>query len=781
MTDQSRSNEIEVFQSCFELSPAAREEYLRTACADDGALRARVQRLLEAHDRAARDKFEPVMLPSESVPDVIGPYELVGILGEGGMGVVYEAEQRHPIQRRVALKIVKLGMDTRQVIARFMSERQALAAMDHPCVAKVFDAGQTVSGRPYFVMEIVRGEPLLDYCNRARLGLRERLSLFIRICQAVQHAHQKGVIHRDLKPSNLLVAAGDGQPVPKVIDFGISKAVDPAEDERRTRITRIGQPLGTPAYMSPEQAGFGGLQPSTDVDTRTDIYSLGVVLYQLLTGSLPVDPSTTGDALFLARLSDGDLVFPRPSVRVAPAIRIPPDLDWIVMKALEPDRNRRYDTALALADDVARYLRDEPVVAGPPVWSYRARKFVRRHRVHVVAATVAVVALIGGALTATVGFIRATGAEQQALGEAAKSREVADFLTGLFGASDPNLRASSTLRDVLDRGAATIDGRLERQPAVRASLFATMGHVYESLGMYKEAIGLAEKAVAAGGGADSLDVADAAMTLGRSRQNLGDFDGARQAFENALTIRTRLLGENHLDVAVALSGLGGLHSQLENFDASLDAHSRALAIQRALRGPDAIETTNSLRGMAIVYARRKEVERALELDRQVLAIYRKTYGDRHANVGSGLHAVSIDLLDLRRIEEARAAAEEGLLVRMDALGADHPQVAFSHHTLGDIHVASHRFRDALASYREALRIRETALGVDNPRTADVVRAIGRLRLREGDATGARPLFERSLRIYEKAYGPHHSKTMGARTDVETAAQQLASGSPVRAR
>jgi eukaryotic-like serine/threonine-protein kinase len=767
MADDTRPGEIEIFQGAFELSPAARAEYLRDACDGDPDLHARVERLLEAHDRADREALGPIVVAdSETIPDVIGPYELVGVLGEGGMGVVYEAEQRHPVRRRVALKIVRLGMDTRQVVARFKSERQALAAMDHPYVAKVFDAGQTVSGRPYFVMEIVRGAPLLQYCSRERLGLRERLALFVLVCQAIQHAHTKGVIHRDLKPSNLLVADVEGRPIPKVIDFGVAKAIGRDEEGAVVTLTRPGQALGTPAYMSPEQAGLAGPPPGLDVDTRSDIYSLGVVLYELLTGTLPVDPATTSAAQFLAQLSSGELAFPRPSARVPRSVRIAADLDWIVMKALEADRNRRYETALALADDLERFLRDEPVVAGPPVWSYRARKFMRRYRVQVAAAGVALLALGGGTAVATVGLVRATQAEARAREEAAEAREVAGFLTGLFGASDPNVRASSTLRELLDRGAAGIDQRLESQPAVRASLLATLGHVYASLGLHREAISLAEKAVAIGENAETLDTADAALTVGRSKQILGDFDGARLAMSRALAIRTRLLGERHLDVATVFNNLGGLHSQLEEYEDSIQAHSRALAIQRSLRGPDDLATANSLRGMAIVHARRKELEPALDFDRQVLAIFRNAYGDSHPHVGGAWHSVAVDLLDLGRLEEASAAAGQALAVQTRTLGANHPQLAFTHKAMGDILVASGKPREALAAFAEALRIREATLGSENPRTADVVTAMGQLMVREGDAARARPLFERALRIYERTYGARHSKTIAARGEVE---------------
>ncbi|HJZ59374.1 MAG TPA: serine/threonine-protein kinase, partial [Gemmataceae bacterium] len=372
-------------------SPDGRREFLDRECAGDPALRAEVEALLEANDRAGSFLESPVVAPNliatveaaaaaERPGGALGPYKLLEQIGEGGFGVVYMAEQTAPVRRKVALKIVKPGMDTRQVVARFEAERQALAIMDHPNIAKVLDAGATDAGRPYFVMELVRGVPVTRFCDDRRLTARERLVLFVSVCQAVQHAHQKGVIHRDLKPSNVLVTLHDGRPVPKVIDFGIAKALGQQLTDK-TLFTGYAQMIGTPLYMSPEQAELSGL----DVDTRSDIYSLGVLLYELLTGTTPLDGERLRglgyDELRRVILTEEP---PKPSTRIstlgAAAVTVSAnrqsdpkrlgqavrgELDWIVMKALEKDRNRRYETANSLALDVQRYLADEPVMAGP--------------------------------------------------------------------------------------------------------------------------------------------------------------------------------------------------------------------------------------------------------------------------------------------------------------------------------------------------------------------------------------------------------------------------------
>jgi len=393
--------------------------YVAQACGEDAELAQQVECLLQVHREAGSFLESPVVdfaatanisSLTETPGTVIGSYKLLQQIGEGGMGVVFMAEQERPVRRKVALKIIKPGMDTKQVVARFEAERQALALMDYPNIARVFDGGATDSGRPYFVMELVLGVPITEYCNLQKYSARERLSLFIDVCRAVQHAHQKGVIHRDLKPSNVMVTMHDDQPVPKIIDFGVSKAISHQLTEK-TLFTAYGQMVGTPMYMSPEQAQLSGL----DVDTRSDIYSLGVLLYELSTGTTPFDEATfkrvgfdemrrmiredeplrpsariaTLDGNLLSTIADQRKIDPR---KLSHSIR--GDLDWIVMKCLEKDRARRYETASSLAADIQRFLADEPVLACPPSAAYRRRKFARRNRRALATAIVLATALL---------------------------------------------------------------------------------------------------------------------------------------------------------------------------------------------------------------------------------------------------------------------------------------------------------------------------------------------------------------------------------------------------
>src|SRR5580698_4618507 len=428
-----------IFLAAIDIADAAeRGAFVERSCGDDAAVRQRVEDLLRAYGQSGGplDKLAAAMAPTklaepiqEQAGATIGPYKLMEQIGEGGFGLVFVAEQQQPIRRKVALKIIKPGMDTRDVIARFEAERQALALMDHPNIARVLDAGTTESGRPYFVMELVRGIPITDYCDKNQLTPRERLELFIPVCNAIQHAHLKGIIHRDIKPSNVLVTMHDGKPVVKVIDFGVAKALHQSLTDR-TIYTRFAQMIGTPLYMSPEQAEMSGL----DIDTRTDVYSLGVLLYELLTGMTPFDKKRLAKAAYdeLLKIIREEEP-PKPSLRLSrssdslPSIaalrKTEPgklsrmfsgDLDWIAMKALEKDRTRRYETANAFAADVLRYLNDEPVEASPPSTPYRIRKFARKHRGPVIAlVTIAAMLMLGIAGT-TWGLFRARRAEQSA-------------------------------------------------------------------------------------------------------------------------------------------------------------------------------------------------------------------------------------------------------------------------------------------------------------------------------------------------------------------------------
>ncbi len=458
------SRPMDIFAMALDFEGDARAVWLDRACGDDAALRAEVESLLEAHDAAGAFLGDPTHVmdaesskesarqthrhagPSEQSGQMIGRYKLLQPIGEGGFGSVWMAEQKEPVKRRVALKIIKLGMDTKQVIARFEAERQALAMMDHPNIAKVLDAGTTESGRPFFVMELINGVPILEYCDTRRLATRARLDLFIKVCNAIQHAHQKGVIHRDIKPGNVMITLHDGVPVPKVIDFGIAKATN-QELTDKTLFTQHQQMIGTPAYMSPEQAEMSGL----DIDTRSDIYSLGVLLYELLTGTTPFNSEELmskgyAEMMRIIRETEPD----RPSTRLYTlgdratrtaqqrcvdvrelGLVLRGDLDWIIMKCLEKDRSRRYDTANGLAVDIQRHLDDEPVTAGPPGASYRLGKFVKRNRAGVIAAALVATALLLGIAGTTGGMLwaldqktRAERAEQDQARELTRATEV---------------------------------------------------------------------------------------------------------------------------------------------------------------------------------------------------------------------------------------------------------------------------------------------------------------------------------------------------------------------
>ncbi len=707
----------------------------------------------------------PSPMSAEEHPERIGPFRILQVLGEGGMGIVYEAEQTEPVRRRVALKVMKLGMDTKEVVARFEAERQALAVMEHASIAKVFEAG--------VVMEAVRGVPITEYCDNRKLSTRERLELFVPACQAVQHAHQKGVIHRDLKPSNVLVTEQEGAPVPKIIDFGIAKATGQRLTDK-TVVTAYGQAMGTPAYMSPEQAEMSGL----DVDTRTDIYSLGVLLYELLVGHLPLDPHEIGMQAFIARLVMRETNPPTPSARLsglghtggdvassrrtdAGTLRreLRGDLDWIVMKAMEQDRARRYETANALAFELRRYLNDEPLLARPPSAVYRMGKFVRRHRGAVVAAAAAALALVLGSVLATAGMVRATRAERVAAQEAEAARQVSDFLVGLFEVSDPGEARGNTItaREILDRGAERISTELTDQPRVQGRLMATIGDVYRALGLYDTAGELVERSLVIREEAlspEHEDVAASLDLLGSVYRYQGQYEEAEDARQRALAIRERLYGPDDLRVVGTLEGLANTYTEQGKYDEAEPLMLRVLAIREGLMDRDDPELARTLSNTGAMYWRRGNVEEAEPYLRRALEIREAVLGADDPDLADGFNNLGVLYWTLGRYDDAEMSYGRARDIYERTLPPDHPYMAAIQNNLAETHWAQREYVQAESLFVRALAIKEATLRPDHPSTAVTLNGLANVYRDQGMVDAAETLYRRALRIRERALQPN---------------------------
>jgi serine/threonine protein kinase/tetratricopeptide (TPR) repeat protein len=842
-----------------QVPPEQWEQRLAELAREDQELRAKVAALLAAHRKADSFLEEPAV-PLRATGDLdpaangpagaasqerpgttIGPYKLLELIGEGGMGNVWMAEQREPMQRKVALKIIKEGMDTRQVVARFEAERQALALMDHPNIAKVFDGGTLngerghvsapsapgahatrlatdatrLAGRPYFVMELVKGTPITTYCDEHRLTPRERLELFLPVCQAIQHAHQKGIIHRDIKPANVLVAPYDGRPVPKVIDFGVAKAVGQRLTER-TLFTGFGAVVGTLEYMSPEQAELN----NQDIDTRSDIYALGVLLYELLTGTTPLSHERLKQAAFtetLRLIREEDP--PKPSTRLSELSRprapregcvtrsvtatlasvaalrhteparltkeLRGELDWIVMKALEKNRNRRYETANSLATDVAHYLADEPVQACPPTVAYRFSKFARRNKGPMAAVSLVLLALTAGIIGTTSGLVRtqqarqaetqraegerqakqealaAAQAEQKAK-EAAQTREgetraVLDFVENkIFAAARPEiveggLGREVTLRKALEAALPVVGKSFPDQPLIEARLRYTLAKSFAQLGDAKSALGQLEAAQTLydkHSAPDHPDRLRCATLLAASYDFLGRPVEAVKIHEETLALQKARLGRDHADTLKSMHHLAETYAALGRHAEALKLREEALVLRKAKHGPEHRETLRCMHDLANSYEALGRFADALKLHEETLTLQKAKFGLDDRDTLFSMHEIACCYQVLGRLADARKLQEQAVAIKKAKLGLDHPETIAGIWHLGLILFDQGHHADALRLHEEALALSKARLGVDHARTLGCMNTLAANYLTVGRDADALKLLDESLKRVE---------------------------------
>jgi len=721
----SASRIREIFDGALERTGDARRAFLDGACVGDASLRANVDALIAAAESedaflsqptagaVAAEAAETIAAPIREGPGTrIGPYKLLQLIGEGGFGSVFMAQQEQPVQRKVALKIIKLGMDTRQVVARFEQERQALALMDHPNIARVLDAGATETGRPYFVMELVKGDPIVEYADKNNLAIEDRLELFAQVCNAVQHAHTKGIIHRDIKPSNILVSTQDGRPHTKVIDFGIAKATASQLTEK-TLFTEHRQLIGTPEYMSPEQA-----EGNLDIDTRTDVYSLGVLLYELLTGTTPFSSKELRSAAYaeIQRIIR-EVEPPKPSTRLSSntdtianvaakrhtepkrlGTMVRGDLDWIVMKALEKDRQRRYETANGLAMDIRRYLSGEAVVAAPPSHAYRLKKFVRRNKGQVIAASLVLLALVAGVVGTTIGLIEAKKQERVAIAAAEEERKAKEREAQ---------RAEGERLAKLDAEAKKAEAEAEKQRADEEKQIA------ESVTEF-----LTQKLLAqadAGTQADSLlqagELASEAKPnptirelLDRAATQLAP-DKIEANFPNQPAVQTRILktvGDTYVGIGQASTAIPLL--------------TRSLELCKATFGIDDRRTLNTMHNLASAYQNAGQLDEAVHMFEKGLALTKASLGSDHDETSIGTESLALAYRHAGQEDKAVPLYEEVLSVKKAKFGPNDQRTLNTMINLAVAYESTGQFSKALPLFEEAVTLMKAHLGLDPPCT-----------------------------------------------------------------
>jgi len=828
---------FDIYQAALELDEDARAEYIKNKTTDNNSLRVQVQGLLESSkqadeqgflqtpavnvnainfDEASLSSFQtPSLHKQVPLPPPIGRYVPIKLIGEGGFGQVYLAEQSTPVSRQVALKLIKSELTDPRYIRRFDAERQMLALLNHPNIAQIFDAGTTESGALYFVMEYIEGASITDYCNQNKLNLEGRLDLFLQVCAAIQHAHHKGVIHRDIKPANVLVSTVNGKPVPKVIDFGIAKILD-IERNTVTAATQL-EFFGSPAYMSPEQIE----QSELDVDTRSDVYGLGILLYELLVGSTPyaddislitlmhevvseeaLRPSEKVEAKSSARISDEGL-----GDKSKLIMSLQADLDWIILKALEKSRDSRYESCSAFAADINRYLTNQPVLARAPTIGYRARKFINRHTTGVISSLAILIIIIIGIVGTTSGYYnarkeaaKARVAEVDAQEQAKNAQQTVDLLLEFLSAVDPGARGRQLkVIDLLNAFKPRVY-ELNQYPVVQGSLMFTYAKTYFGLGLFDEANNFIDQAVqirestpgvprsdylsaltmkahilrklgdykaAEDWGRKAMErsvlsfgkehplTLNAASVTADALKDLGKFTEAEALHRGTLALRRKVLGDQHLDTVFSMARLAVVLGYQNKLTEATQINRKVLELRTNLLGPDHPDTLNTMNNLAFAIGESGGFEEAEQLHRTTYNKRLTVLGIDHSDTHTSLANLAWTLSQLGRYEEAENLDREAMLMNVRVLGADHPETLVSMGNLANTLKRLDQLQPAEKLLRTVWQKRTEVLGPIHPATLAGLSDLTSVLIDMGDYQAAKFLLEKLINQQTEVFGEDH--------------------------